>query len=88
MLEYIEGIERIEALDPKTKNWKPTPGLPCFSGRLNFIDNNTLYIGNENMPWTEEYTIQTFQDNRWQETKTKKYNFKIDVFVKDRIFTR
>ena len=78
-LSNIEGIERIEALDPKTKNWKPTPGLPCFSGRLNFIDNNTLYIGNENMPWTEEYTIQTFKENRWQETKTMQYNFRISA---------
>ena len=78
-LSNIEGIERIEALDPETRSWKPTPGIPCFSGRINFINNNTLYIANENMPWTEEYTIQTFKENRWQETKTMQYNFRISA---------
>ena len=78
-LSNIEGIERIEALDPETRSWKPTPGIPCFSGRINFINNNTLYIANENMPWTEEHTIQTFKENRWQETKTMQYNFRISA---------
>ena len=78
-LSNIEGIERIEALDPETRSWKPTPGIPCFSGRINFINNNTLYIANENMPWTEEYTIQTFKESRWQETKTMQYNFRISA---------
>ena len=76
-LSNIEGIGRIESLNPKTRNWKPKPEIPCFSGRLNFINNYTLYIGNENMPWTEEYAIQTFKDNKWQEIRTKISNFKI-----------
>ena len=76
-LSNIEGIGRIESLNPKTRNWKPKPEIHCFSGRLNFINNYTLYIGNENMPWTEEYAIQTFKDNKWQEIRTKISNFKI-----------